>query len=69
MQKWEKCFICGEPATINYQKFWVYWKYDAETDTYSEESSIGLFIQEPTDEENIHLCEKRECFEKWLGIS
>jgi len=58
----EACNNCGKPATINIQKLWVKWKYDAEADEYS--SQCELFDNIGTEEgENFHFCAK--CAELW----
>ena len=57
----QKCIHCGKLATVNVQKLWVKWEYDAENDEYS--SKYELLDIEPSETENLHLC--RECFENW----
>jgi len=57
----QKCIECGKPATVNIQKLWMKWKYDAERDDYSSESE-PLDI-EPFESENLHLCD--ECEKLW----
>jgi hypothetical protein len=57
----QKCINCGKPATVNIQKLWIKWEYDAKRDEYSTEHEI-LDI-EPSDSENLHLCKK--CMKLW----
>lgn len=57
----QKCIRCGKPATVNVQKLWVKWDYDAENDEYSQR--YELLDIEPSEGENLHLC--RKCFEEW----
>ena len=59
-----KCDICGKrDATINVQKVWIKWKYDAKTGDYSKTFDTLFDVEEPTGNENLHLC--NECFGKW----
>lgn len=57
----QKCIRCGKPATVNIQKLWVKWEYDAENDEYSQKHE--LLDIEPSDDENLHLCD--ECMKLW----
>jgi hypothetical protein len=53
-----KCDYCDEPATNNYQKTWVKFKIiDAVDGKYTLiEDFNALRIEEPTGEDNYHLC-------------
>ncbi len=57
----QRCIRCGKPATVNVQKLWVKWKYDAENDEYSQKHE--LVDIEPFEDENLHLCD--ECMKLW----
>ena len=57
----QKCARCGKTATLNVQKLWVRWKYDAEEDEYSSEPE--LLDIEPLEHESLHLCD--ECAKLW----
>jgi len=57
----QKCVRCGKPATMNIQKLWMEWRYDAEEDDYSSKPE-PLDI-EPFESENLHFCD--ECGKLW----
>jgi hypothetical protein len=51
----QNCVRCQKPATVNIQKLWVIWKYDAENEKYSRKHE--LLDIEPSGSENLHLCD------------
>jgi len=60
-----KCNFCNKKSKFNLQKVWIKYNVDA-TGNYDEDRSFDTFdVEEPINEDNIHLCEI--CFEKWLN--
>jgi hypothetical protein len=57
------CDYCGKPAYVNIQKIWICWELDSETGEYSKKHKLLLDANEPTSNENLHLCSK--CFNDW----
>ena len=57
----QKCRECGKPATMNIQKLWAKWEYNAKKDEYS--SKPELLDIEPFESENLHFC--NECGKLW----
>ena len=54
-----KCDYCEKPAVRNYQKVWVSWVIIG--NGYSKEPKFeGMRIEEPTGEDNIHVCREHE---------
>ena len=59
---YEVCERCGEPATANYQKLWVKWGYDPNTDNHDINPEVLRDQDDPGDEESYYYC--AECGEK-----
>lgn len=57
----ETCQNCGEPATWNVQKTWIYWPYDPTTGEFGEHKDY--FDAPATDADNRWFCDA--CLEKW----
>jgi len=59
-----KCDYCKTEAIVNYQKVWKRFKI-GKGEFYKEDGSFdALDIEEPIDDNNIHLCRKHEI--PWL---
>jgi len=60
-----ECDLCNSKAIINFQKVWVKFEIDKD-DNYKEDKNFDcLDIEEPIEENNVHLCEKHS--EQWLN--
>jgi len=55
-----KCDYCEKPAVRNYQRIWVSWKVYQKDGSYSKNPRLELDVEEPTGENNYHLCEEHE---------
>ena len=53
-----KCDFCKRGAVVNYQKTWT--KYNIVNEDYQKKDIDALDIEEPTGEDNLHLCKKHE---------
>ena len=55
-----KCDKCDKIAVVNYQKVWK--RFDVDKDeNYTEDDIFDpLDIEEPVDENNLHLCKNHE---------
>lgn len=50
---------CPKPAVKNYQKIWVRYGVNPKTGAYSKRCKIlGMEIEEPTGEDNLHFCKE-----------
>lgn len=56
-----KCGFCDKPAVVNYQKTWLRFVIIGED---YQSPTIEPDIEEPTGEDNVHLCVDHEM--KWL---
>ena len=63
-----KCDICGEPATVNWQKAWIMYDIDENGDYSEQPTDIGNIV------ENDHYCnscwaeEQEEEMAQWNNI-
>jgi hypothetical protein len=53
------CSFCLEPAISNYQRVWIKWKVFKNGD-YAKRFTPQFDIQEPIEENNIHVCSVHE---------
>ncbi len=59
-----KCNFCEKPAIRNYQKIWVSWFIKQKEETYAENPRVELDIEEPIEDDNVHVCKEHE--QLWL---
>jgi hypothetical protein len=57
-----KCERCGRDATVNLQKLWVTWNYNARTERYSRHPA-PIDDDDPIGEESMHMC--NDCLDLW----
>lgn len=55
-----KCDYCEEDAIVNYQKCWKRFLIDESEDYELDEHFDSSEIQEPTGQDNLHLCKEHE---------
>jgi hypothetical protein len=54
-----KCNYCNRNAVANYQRVWIRWDVD-KNGNYSKDYTEQFEMQEPIEENNLHLCAKHE---------
>ena len=57
-----ECDFCDKPAVANFQRTWVEYRINKHGN-YGK-SQVRADLQEPIEDDNVHVCEKHE--EEWL---
>ena len=64
MARFINCDFCKRKAIVNFQKTWKKFAIDKDGWYKEDKEFCGADIEEPIDEENVHLCKIHS--EKWL---
>jgi len=59
-----KCDYCDNEAVVNYQRVWISWKI-MKDGNYSRRFKEEFDLEEPTEDNNVHVCHL--CEERWLN--